>query len=433
MKKTLISLLVFGLAFAFINAQSIVVTSPASGDNWYFNEGKRITWTRSGEQNGLVKIRLFNEAGVRVLSIADRTNNDGIYEWTVPNTLPAGNYMIRVKTVDDLVSDDSNFFNISESFVSTDSISISVPNSSTSIYTTHVTLAITWNSSGEIHENVSISVFPEGSSSPTIITMSTPNDDSFHWDSPGALVGSGRYYVRVKTFDGAVWGDSEIFEILATTPPRVAITVDSPDSRAEWTVNVRRMIGWQKVGEMDDHVKIKIYNEAGAITLNVTDNTENDESHTFFLPDTHPTGRHFVRVTTADNEVTDDSEIFNIIRLDERGDPPPDTPPESRNKINVKSPNSRSVWNSGQKVNIMWAKNTIVHTKVKIELFRERRLRAVKVISSRTDNDGTFSWKIPAGITSGRHIIKVTTLNNRAYGLSEIFVLNMKKIIPRKK
>lgn len=434
MKKTLILLLVFGLAFAFVSAQSITITSPVSGNNWSFGESGRVTWTQSGEQNELVKIRLFNEAGVRILSLANRTDNDGLFEWTVPATIPAGNYMIRVKTIDDLVTGNSSLFSIGVDFVSTGRIEVVTPNSSTSFYTTRVTTAISWNDYGELHENVSITVFSEGTSSRgTTIIESTPNDGEFSWNSPASTIGVGRYYIRVKTLDGAVWGDSDIFEILPTTPPLVQIDVTGPDTDANWNVGSPRMIYWRVRGEMDDRVKIELYNHTGLVLIRTLfANTENDESEHWIVPGDHDAGRFVMKVTTIDNEETGTSGIFNITRPDDPEEPRSTPLPVRRATMKIKFPNKDSVWKSGQKGNIVWANNSL-HRRVRIELFKKGAIRPVNLVSGNTANDGNFVWNIPAGILSGKYKIKVTTADNAAYGLSEIFVIKSGRILFKKK
>ena len=65
MKKLLIFTFIFCLVFLLINAQSINITSPTSDDSWTIGNSYNITWTKSGTQNELVKIRLYNEAGIR--------------------------------------------------------------------------------------------------------------------------------------------------------------------------------------------------------------------------------------------------------------------------------------------------------------------------------------------------------------------------------
>ncbi len=412
-------LLIFG-SFV-ICGQSITVSSPSGEDSWVIGSSHNLTWTKSGTMNENVKIRLYNETGVeRIIGITDRTANNGIFrDWIIPDSVPAGRYVIRVKTVDNLVYDDSEPFHIVESTVPTGRLEVTLPNSSTVIYTTRYWISVLWNKYGELDDNVSIEVFPEGSSTgSTLIVASTPIDSDYHWMSPGSI-GVGRYYVRVRTVDGTVYGDSEVFEVVepAPLPPTGSMTITSPDSSASWDVNTSRQIVWRVSGEMNDRVRIIILNESGAMTLAVTDSTENDGEHTFLLPSTHPAGRHNVRISTIDNLVMATSEVFNIVR-------PDDVITESPRKlrfIKITSPEKNSVWIAGKDIKIFWKKIGDQYNRVKIELQKERAFRTFATIVSDTQNNGIFKWRIPRGMPAGRYVIKITTLDNRTKGASGIF------------
>ena len=94
-------------------AESITVTNPHSGQTWNKGNTYTITWTKSGNMDANVKIRLM-QGGTKILSITNSTANDGSYRWTIPSSVSNGSYKIRVKTVDNAVYDDSNEFNITD-------------------------------------------------------------------------------------------------------------------------------------------------------------------------------------------------------------------------------------------------------------------------------------------------------------------------------
>ncbi len=96
---------------SFVYSQSISIVSPAKGDTWVKGRKYTIRWTRSGSMNDFVKIRLY-QGNSKVLGIVDRTDNDGSYDWTVPDNINPGTYRIRVKTVDNQIYDDSENFEI---------------------------------------------------------------------------------------------------------------------------------------------------------------------------------------------------------------------------------------------------------------------------------------------------------------------------------
>ena len=113
MKKTI--LFIFSIVFlcSFSFAQDITITSPETGDIWCFGKSYTINWTKSGDMHDSVKIRLYNSTGTtKILNISDSTDNDGSFSWTIPASVPEGSYRIRVKTINNLVEDDSDIFRV---------------------------------------------------------------------------------------------------------------------------------------------------------------------------------------------------------------------------------------------------------------------------------------------------------------------------------
>ncbi len=70
-----------------ITAQgSITVTAPNGGEAWEFGTVKSITWD-STAVSGDVKIEYSTDNGNNWITIAESTDNDGIYPWTIPAPL----------------------------------------------------------------------------------------------------------------------------------------------------------------------------------------------------------------------------------------------------------------------------------------------------------------------------------------------------------
>jgi len=93
---------------------TITVTSPNGGENWGAETVQSIRWTSSGEIAN-VKIEYTFNAGASWTTIAASTENDGLFNWTVPNQV--SNYcLIRISNAADVsLSDISNSsFYISE-------------------------------------------------------------------------------------------------------------------------------------------------------------------------------------------------------------------------------------------------------------------------------------------------------------------------------
>ena len=111
--KILLLLFVFMFFSAMVSAQIITVTSPSKGAIWFKGSTHNITWTKSGPMNAKVKIILYKAfSTTKILDITNETNNDGNYSWTIPGSIPAGSYEVKVITIDDFVFDHSRMLTI---------------------------------------------------------------------------------------------------------------------------------------------------------------------------------------------------------------------------------------------------------------------------------------------------------------------------------
>ena len=91
--------------------QNIVITSPHAGDTWRVGESHPVTWTKTGDMDDEVKVRLF-QGNTAVLEIADRAPNTGSCPWVISASVAPGRYVIRVRTLDNAVVDNSDPFAI---------------------------------------------------------------------------------------------------------------------------------------------------------------------------------------------------------------------------------------------------------------------------------------------------------------------------------
>jgi len=194
------------ISFTVSFGDNLTVTSPAAGANWSLRSLQTIAWTTSGSQNPNVKIQLY-KGTARVRNISLKTTNDGSYAWSVPADLaPATNYRIRIRTVDNLVSDFSDYFTISKA-----SIKVTAPAAGVS-WGRNTTQTITWTVNGTMNANVKIHLF-RGTTLLQTIVGTTPNDGSYTWTIPGSLAVASNYRIRVKTVDNAVSARSGLFRI----------------------------------------------------------------------------------------------------------------------------------------------------------------------------------------------------------------------------
>jgi len=199
------------ISFTVSFGASLTITAPAAGENWSLRSAQTITWTTSGSQNANVKIQLY-KGTTKVSDINLKTPNDGSSNWTVPTGLtPAANYRIRIRTVDNLVTDYSDYFTISKP-----SIMVTAPAAGTR-WGRNTTQNITWTVNGTMNASVKIQLF-RGTTFVQPIVASTPNNGSYLWTIPASLAVGSNYKIKIKTVDNFVTARSGLFTINKVLP-----------------------------------------------------------------------------------------------------------------------------------------------------------------------------------------------------------------------
>jgi len=92
---------------------TFTITAPSSGITWQTNSQQSITWTSTG-LTGNVKIELIKGTSF-LKTIETSTENDGSYQWILPNDLQAAtDYKIKITSLTvSSIFDESDYFSIS--------------------------------------------------------------------------------------------------------------------------------------------------------------------------------------------------------------------------------------------------------------------------------------------------------------------------------
>ncbi len=203
--------------------QTIRVTSPNGSSAWSIDSTYSITWTRSGAMPNAVTIRLrvagsnnSDPAALVIAASADNSGSQGTLSWRIPETVAAGRYFIRVKTVGSPegtpeVSGDSADFSIRAGAAQT--LTVTSPDASSS-WRPGSRQTIAWTKTGALNPMANITLrregAPESEAAADRIADGCANNGSRVWFIPDSLA-EGRYFVRVKS--GGVQGDSAGFAI----------------------------------------------------------------------------------------------------------------------------------------------------------------------------------------------------------------------------
>lgn len=103
MRKTLYVLTGVLLVSMLFGADGMRVTNPTAGSEWCLGSAYMIIWTPTGDWTNRVAIRLRRAGSAdsepAVLVITADTGRIDPFRWTIPVTVPPGDYFIRVRTV----------------------------------------------------------------------------------------------------------------------------------------------------------------------------------------------------------------------------------------------------------------------------------------------------------------------------------------------
>ncbi len=206
----------FSIANPTSSSATITVTSPYSGNVWYKGKVYYIRWTKSGDMNANVKIRLY-QGDSRVLSIANSTPNDGLYEWRIPVSISKGTYKIRVRTIDNLVYDDGEDFTIEEASAIGHAFTITSPKAGDVILRSRMHRTITWEDNGSHCDVVSLYLIKYRSIENRPLTPPSLIRNTGVYNSWRIYPGDegGKYFIKIVSgCDDGVYGKSGIFSIL---------------------------------------------------------------------------------------------------------------------------------------------------------------------------------------------------------------------------
>lgn len=235
MKKLIIFAAIILVVVAAHATVGIHVDKPVSGQTIYKvnTTGYMIKWTVSGNITKNVKIRLMNKTGTA--KIYDITNSTpiaaGQFQWTKNkiNNTNIGDYVIRVKTIDNLHSDDSDIFHIKKKQgltirnpkiykkpvinVSHLKRYIKVTSPTSGAYKVNEPLTINWDKNFGNYEFVWVYVYyTHNSNNVAIIGTNKKNTGATLW-TPQSNYNGYNIYVEIKTSDNKFYGKSGTFTL----------------------------------------------------------------------------------------------------------------------------------------------------------------------------------------------------------------------------
>lgn len=378
-------------------SSSIEITTPNGGDIWYVGQSKTIYWNDNNTTN-FFNIDYSTDNGTTWASLASAYNTTSEqYSFVVPNT-PSSNCLVRVIDANNVsVMDVSNAtFTIAEPF-----ISVVTPNGGETFESCYGEY-INWQAGGTSNY-FKIEYSSDNGSSWTTITpsvYSTSANPSYLWstipntDSEDCLI-------KVTDKNSPLVLDQS--DAKFTITPNEDIILTSPNGGESWEVGTVQTVTWVTAPSTDRVYLYYSVNNGSSWTY--LTNTYNNY-YNWTIPSTESAQALFKVVDYNNSCIIDESNTNFTIS--------PPTP-----VITVTSPNTNVSYFQGNNYTISWSSEYLTSPFVAIHYSINNGTDWIE-IANVTEDDGSYSWNIPA-VLSNECLVKVSEYGNPAvYDISDV-------------
>jgi hypothetical protein len=366
----------------FIIGNYILFRAPGAGENVFRNTPFTIRW----ESNvpGDARIELLRSGSIVTVIAPSIALSAGSFVWAVPDLLEASNYTIRIVSLTTSSSAESANFAVTSPF-----ITLSSPMGG-ELWNKGRNNTIRWLSN--VGGNVRIDLTSGGNVVAPIVT-STPNNGSFDWNIPTAVVNSNAYRVRITSLSLLTVGESPgNFSII--DPATVSVVAPNGGERLQRGRDFT--IRWQN--NFTENVRVELLRAGNPVQTILNSVPSTPSSAVWSVPTTLAVANDYrVRVTSVlTSTVTGQSAAdFSIAEAD---------------SLTLLAPNGGERLIRGNTTNIRWRTNFT--GSIVIELLQGANV--VATISNNAPNTGTFAWVVPenVGVGEGDYRIRIRTADN---------------------
>ena len=293
-------------------APTVTLTLPAGGEHLSIGQTYEIRWNAS-DNVGVSSISLkYSTDGESFTEIASGENNDGTYEWVVPNIFSniVQIWLIASDGAGNQGSDVSGYFSISDQTVPI--VSLISPNGGET-WIAESQHNITWSAEDNV-EVTSIDLFysADAGKSWLIIANDEPNDGTYLWTIPYNL--SSNCQVKVIAFDSSDHMNSDvsngIFSITtANNPP---YTPHSPVP-VDGSSNVYTLTKLMWTGGDPDSIDVVTYDIYFGTESDLMNLVSDDLSHTSYALSTLKTNTtYYWKITASDGKQSSQGPIWSF-------------------------------------------------------------------------------------------------------------------------
>jgi len=273
-----------------------------------------IEWRSYGDIGEKVKLDLY-KTGQYHSTITDTTDNDGYYDWQIPEDHETGSgFQVKITSINDTSQYD--FSNHSFTIQKKPRLTITSPDTEKVVWKIGKSYDITWNREGETGEHVRLGLERKNVYYAYAITDSTENDGLYSWLIPADVDTGTDYRVMISSLS-----DPELFDYSDSTftiELAPALTVTCPDTeKVEWKTGESYTITWTSAGDVGDDVKLELYQEE-MLKRSIMDSTENDGEYEWSVPaDLDTSSDYRIKITSlSDTTIYDFSDSSFTIKTE---------------------------------------------------------------------------------------------------------------------
>ena len=371
-----------------IVGNTLKIITPNGGE--YFLSGRKyfITWVTTGT---IPKINLFLsiDSGATFTKIFypfTSLNNDGSFEWKIPDTIKSEKCLIQIISADSATADTSdNVFSIYNS-----TLTLMQPNGNEQ-WASGGKQLISWITTGQI-PRVGISFSRDNGQVWKTLDSNILNDGSWLWTIKEPTSDSCLIKVVSKENSSIYDLSDGVFQIINSE-----INILQPNGGEHWEIGSKQNIFWNTTNFIEK-VNIKISLNNGSDWNTIATNISNDGSFNWIISydSLSSSDSCIIKVSNANNDDIYDlsDSVFTLFQ----------------GEIVITKPNGGEIFNAGSHHLINWiASQTIRNVSL---AYRCEDSLQWNTINSSTPNDGSFDWSIKSSVPSGLFRIRINSVDD---------------------
>jgi hypothetical protein len=372
--------------------KNLIVVAPNGGENWQVGSNETISWSSSYVNN--ISVELSTDNGATWLTITSHiAASNGSYSWNVPDTISTVEGLIRIVDLDNPEIRDSSDANFT---IGRLVLTSPLGGESWQAGTRH---NITWNSINVDNVRLEYST-DNGANWTEIISPISASVSTYSWLIPNNIA-STTALVRITSLDDPnVTYTSNIFTI-------TELVVVSPNGGETWQAGNAYTIQWTSANI--DKIDLSYSTDNGANwTSIVTNLSASVGSLNWTIPNNINTSTALIRIVDSQNPEHRDSSdnVFTI------------------NSFQLTYPIGTEYLQAGKTVDITWASGSEIAT-VSLYYSLDGGATWTAITSGANAASGTYSWAIPANVSSSQARIRLNADGSSLVSQSSDFTIEV--------